>query len=48
MLRPTRSWLVTKMDIVRARRGCNLMKTKSFAVHFVGISVFAPWEAIAR
>jgi hypothetical protein len=46
MLRPTRSWLVTKMDIGRARRGCNLMKTKSFPVHFVGIFAFAPWEAI--
>jgi hypothetical protein len=47
MLRPTRSWLVTKMDIVPARRGCNLIKTKSFHVQFVGISAFAPWEAIA-
>jgi hypothetical protein len=47
MLRPTRSWLVTEMDIGRARRGCNLLKTKSFHVHFVGIFAFAPGEAIA-
>jgi hypothetical protein len=47
MLRPTRSRLVTEMDIVRARRGCNLMKTKSFPVQFVGIYFFAPLEAIA-
>jgi hypothetical protein len=47
MLRPTRSWLVTEMDIVSARRGCNLIKTKSFPVQFVGISAFAPLEAIA-
>jgi hypothetical protein len=47
MLRPTRSRLVTEMDIVRARRGCNLIKTKSFPVHFVGISAFALREAIA-
>jgi hypothetical protein len=46
MLRPTRSWLVTEMDIVPARRGCNLIKTKSFPVQFVGISAFAPLEAI--
>jgi hypothetical protein len=47
MLRPTHSRVVTEIDIVRARRECNLMKTKSFPVYFVGISGFAPWEAIA-
>jgi hypothetical protein len=40
MLRPTRSRVVTEIDIVCARRGCNLMKTKSFTVQFVGIFVF--------
>jgi hypothetical protein len=45
MLRPTRSRLVTKIDIVPARRSCNLIKTKSFAVHFVGIFDFAFSEA---
>jgi hypothetical protein len=47
MLRPTRSRVVTEIDIVCARRGCNLIKTKSFTVQFVGIFVFALWEAIA-
>jgi hypothetical protein len=46
MLRPTRSRLVTELDIGRARRECNLTKRKSFGVQFVGISAFAPWEAI--
>jgi hypothetical protein len=32
MLRPTRSRLVTEIDIVFALRPCNLIKTKSFAV----------------
>jgi hypothetical protein len=47
MLRPTHSRLVTEMDIGRARRECNLIKTKSFFVYFVGSFAFAPWEAIA-
>jgi hypothetical protein len=45
MLRPTRSRLVTESDIVRACRWCNLIKTKSFHVYFVGIFRFACWEA---
>jgi hypothetical protein len=45
MLRPTRSRLVTEIDIVPARRSCNLIKTKSFAVRFVGIFDFAFSEA---
>lgn len=32
MLRPTRSLGVTEPDIVRALRGCNMIKTKSFDV----------------
>jgi hypothetical protein len=38
MLRPTRSLVVTKIDIVPALRWCNLIKTKSFAVQIIGIS----------
>jgi hypothetical protein len=45
MLRPTRSRLVTETDIVPALRSCNLIKTKSFGVQFVGIFESASWEA---
>jgi hypothetical protein len=45
MLRPTRSRLVTKIDIVPALRRCNLIKIKSFRAQFVGISAFASWTA---
>lgn len=47
MLRPTRSRLVTETHIVGALRSCNMIKTKSFSVQIVGISVFASWEATA-
>lgn len=47
MLRPTRSRLVTETDIVPALRRCNLIKTKSFSVYFVGIFAFASGEAAA-
>jgi hypothetical protein len=46
MLRPTRSRLVTEIDIVLARRECNLTKTKPFPVQFVGKPGFARWEAV--
>src|ERR1700738_3418526 len=45
MLRSTRSRLVTKIDIVPARRSCNLIKSKSFAVLIVVSSDFASSEA---
>jgi hypothetical protein len=41
MLRPTRSLEVTEFDIVPALGWCNMIKTKSFSVYFVGIFVFA-------
>jgi hypothetical protein len=46
MLRPTRSRVVTEIDIVLARHGCNVIKIKSFNVQFMGISAVASWEAI--
>jgi hypothetical protein len=45
MLRPTRSRLVTEIDIVPAFRWCNLIKEKSFSVQNVGIFGFARSEA---
>src|ERR1700719_4263226 len=45
MLRPTRSRLVTEIDIVPAFRWCNLIKEKSFSVQNMGISGFARPEA---
>jgi hypothetical protein len=47
MLRPTRSDLVTEIDIVAARHWCNMIKSNSFFVQILGSSDFAFDAAIA-
>jgi hypothetical protein len=47
MLRPTRSRVVTEIDIVLALAKCNMTKIKSSNVQFVGIPVFAAKQAAA-
>jgi hypothetical protein len=48
MLRPTRSRVVTEIDIVLALAQCNMTKTKSLNAQFVGIPVFATKQAAAN
>jgi hypothetical protein len=48
MVRPTRSRVVTKTDIVGARPGRNLIKRKSPDAQFVGIFGSAISEAKSR
>jgi hypothetical protein len=48
MLRPTRSRLVTEIDIGPARLSCNMIKSNSFFVQIVGILRFASDTAMSR
>jgi hypothetical protein len=45
MVRPTRSLVVTGLDIVRCSGECNVMKRKSLPVQFVCSFAFAPQKA---
>jgi hypothetical protein len=47
MLRPTRSRVVTEIDIVLALARCNMIKIASPNVQNLGISAFAMWEAMS-
>jgi hypothetical protein len=48
MLRPTRSRLVTEIDIGPARPSCNMIKSNSLVVQIMGILRFAPEAAMNR